>query len=180
MQSCLEAIKQVVEENQVLIQEIQESIEEYRVLVQNKKQIQNKFEGNPNTKNLSQQIWAIDQHISHLIVLLNNFKIHTKLKLEDSLTSMIISNKVPAYNMFGSEQQSPIICIQLRIGDGGLHYVPSMKDIVFFIKDSLENAEKMLLNSNILVGIMQLLQPYGDVSVKYTSSLCKLLIWNNL
>lgn len=88
---------------------------------------------------------------------------------------MIISNKVPAYNMFGFEQQSPIICIQLSMGDNTLHYVPSMKEIVFSIKESLDNAEKLLLNTNILVTLMQLLKPYGDIGLKYAtfSSICK-------
>lgn len=167
-----DSIKNVIEENQTLIKEIQESVDEFRVSTQKKKQSPFGYEIIANTKGLSLQIRAIDQHISLLIRLLNNFKAHIRLKLEDSLFSMIISNMIPVYNLLGNVES--MINIQLRISGEKLNYVPSLKECVDNIVDIFGNVVKDLLNSDSLVGLMQLLQPFGEFEYKSCfRSLCK-------
>ena len=172
VKSKIDIIKRVIDENQILIKEIQESVDEFRVSTQKKRQSPFGYEIIANTKGLSLQIRAIDQHISLLINLLNNFKAHIRLKLEDSLFSLITSNMIPEYTMFSGIQS--MMNIQLRFnGDQKLGYLPSLLDCTNDIRDIFGNIERDLLNSDTLVMLMQLLQPFGEINYRCSfGSLC--------
>lgn len=102
MQGSLEVIKQVVEENHVLIQEMQESVDEHRINEQRRRNLQHKNEVFTSAKETISQVKNIDHYINHLLTLHGSFKSYLRLALENSMILMLTSNLLPIYSVLSS------------------------------------------------------------------------------
>eukprot|EP01022_Parablepharisma_sp_SALTPOND_P015846 TRINITY_DN226_c0_g1_i2.p3 TRINITY_DN226_c0_g1~~TRINITY_DN226_c0_g1_i2.p3 ORF type:complete len:359 (+),score=25.32 TRINITY_DN226_c0_g1_i2:2510-3586(+) len=175
-QTAIETIKQVTEESQILIQEIQESVDEYRADSQRRR-------ANRSIKDdrvLLAHANSIDQRIQHLISLLNSYKGFVKAKLEDAVTRMGLSNLLPAYeNLVGNVQTlTPTISVGVRVvvkeGERRIGLLPDLASVVDSLKDSFENSFQKIVDTESLIALSQLLIPleaYG-ISPNIISSLC--------